>query len=95
VTDSDNRQYRTRIRHDDSEDAEQVAYYTSMSPSRRRRVVESPDGVWWHDSHMSLVNDTGGLPEFNTPTTSMYGDRLVTVVEPHPAHFRGRAGSAQ
>ena len=30
VTDSDNRQYRSRIRHHDSGDAEQVAYYLSL-----------------------------------------------------------------
>jgi len=77
VTDSDNRQYRSRIRHHDSGDAEQVAYYTPMSPSRRRRVVESPDGVRWHD--LSLVNDTGGVPEFHTPTSSMSDYRGTTV----------------
>ena len=60
VTDSDNRQYRSRIRHHDSADAEQVAYYTPMSPSHRQRVVESPDGVRWHDSYLS----SGAAPGF-------------------------------
>jgi len=50
-----------------------------MSPSRRRRVVESPDGVRWHDSYVSSVNDTGGVPEFHTPTTSMSDLRSTTA----------------
>jgi len=79
VTDSDNRQYRSRIRHHDNGDAEQVAYYTPMSLSRRRRVVESPEGVRWYDSYLSLVNDTGRLPEFHTPTSSMFDYRSTTV----------------
>jgi len=79
VTDSDNRQYCSWIRHHDTGDAEQVAYYTPMSPSRRRRVVESRDGVRWHDSYSSLVNDTGGVPKFHTPTSSMSDLRSTTV----------------
>jgi len=79
VTDSDNRPYRSRIRHHDNGDAEQVAYYTPMNPSRRRRVVESPRGVRWHDSYLSSVNDTGGVPEFHTPTSSMSDLRNTTA----------------
>jgi len=60
VTESDNRKYRRcRTRYHDSRDVQQVAHYTPMSPSRRRRVVESPDGVRWHDSYLSLVNVLG------------------------------------
>ena len=42
-------------------------------------MVESPDGVSCHYSYLPLVNDTSGLPEFHTPTSSMSDLRSTTA----------------
>jgi len=57
-------------------DTEHVAYYTPMNnPSRRRRVVESPDGVSFHASNVSTIEssakDMCGSPKFHTPSASV------------------------
>ena len=76
ATESDNREYRSRISHRDNGDTEHVSYYTPMnSPSRRRRVAESPDGVSFHASNLSTIEssakDICGSPKFHTPTASV------------------------
>jgi len=76
ATESDSREYRSRISHRDNGDTEHVPYYTPMnSPSRRQRVVESPDGVSFHASNVptieSSAKDICGSPKFHTPTASV------------------------
>ena len=74
ATESDSREYRSRISHRDNGDTEHVSYYTPMnSPSRRRRVAESPDGVSFHASNVSdsSAKDICGSPKFHAPTASV------------------------
>jgi len=54
AAESDSREYHSRISYRDNGDTEHVPYYTPMnSPSCRRRVFESPDGISFHAANVS------------------------------------------